>query len=563
VSAHNDLHTHRLIAAFVDELARGGVTDVCTSPGSRSTPLVLALARDPRLRAHSHIDERTSGFFALGVAKASGRPVAVTCTSGTAAANLLPAVIEASEAGVPLLILTADRPAELRGIGAGQTIDQVKLYGDAVRWFFEVGTHQATPDADRWMRTLACRALAAAVARPGPVQLNFPLREPLVAEAAVEPLAPGRPDGRPWVTVGSAPSWPVPLSDHVAEPRRGVIVAGRDDRGLAPAIPQLAAACGYPLLADPLSGARSGAAAIAHYDLLLRDAAFAGAHAPEVVIRVGDLPTSKALRTWLAGLGDARQVTVAAHLPWQDPSSVVELVLAADPRLLEPPPAAETGWLDMWRAADAIAAATIAEELGGELSEPNVARTIADVFPSEATLFVAASMPIRDLETFWPARDHMPRVLSNRGANGIDGTLATAFGVATASAGPVVALLGDVAFAHDLAALLSASRLRIPITIVLLDNGGGAIFDHLPVAAATDAYEQHVATPPGIDPRAAADLYDLAYETPTSLGELRDALARASGATLLHVRTERPAELALHRRVAAATSRALAAARPA
>jgi 2-succinyl-5-enolpyruvyl-6-hydroxy-3-cyclohexene-1-carboxylate synthase len=560
VSAHDELDAHRLIAAFADELARGGVTDVCTSPGSRSTPLVLALAREPRLRAHSHVDERASGFFALGMAKASGRPAAVTCTSGTAAAELLPAVIEASEANVPLLILTADRPPELRGVGAGQTIDQVKVYGDAVRWFFEVGNHDVSPESGRWVRALACRALAAAMGpRPGPVHLNFPLREPLVAPARVEPLTEGRPGGRPWVAFAGSPA----LTDHLAEPRRGIVVAGRDDRGLAPAVPALAAACRDPLLAAPLPSARPGPAAIAHYDLLLRDAAFAADHAPEVVIRVGDLPTSKPLRSWLAGLADARQIAVAPHGPWQDPASVVELVLRAEPRALEPAPAADPAWLERWRAADARAADAIARELGDGLCEPNVARALAAALPPEATVFVAASMPVRDLESFWPARDGGPRVLANRGANGIDGTLSTAFGVAAASPGPVVALLGDVAFAHDLSALLAASRLDIGLTIVLLDNGGGAIFDHLPVAAAVDAYEQHVATPTGLDARRAAALYGLAYTAPASLDELRDALAHPGSSTLIHVRTERPAELALHRRVGAATSRALAGAPPA
>ena len=247
---------HELIAAFVDELARAGMTDACTSPGSRSTPLVLALAREPRLRAHSTIDERSSGFFALGAAKACGRPVAITCTSGTAVANLLPAVIEASEACVPLIVLSADRPSELRGVGAGQTIDQIKIFGDAVRWFFEVGDHGAGDE--HWIRALAARAYAIAgdPRRPGPVHLNWALREPLVPEGAVAPSGSGRPGGRPWVRVSDPGHAPVALAELVEKPVLGVIVAGRDDRGLGPVIPALAADAGYPLLADPLSGAR-------------------------------------------------------------------------------------------------------------------------------------------------------------------------------------------------------------------------------------------------------------------------------------------------------------------
>ena len=549
---------HRLIAAFVDELARCGVTDACTSPGSRSTPLVIALARHPRLRAHSHIDERASAFFALGLAKASGRAVAIACTSGTAAANFAPAVIEASEARVPLIVLTADRPPELRETGAGQTIDQVKLYGGAVRWFFEVGNHDLSDERVAWIRALACRAHAAATGeRPGPVHLNWPLREPLVPSEAVS--APGgRADGRPWVSIAGREPRPARLADHIAAPARGIIVAGRDDRGLSPAVPELARAAGYPLLAEPLSGARAGAAAIANYDALLRDGAFAAAHAPEVVIRVGDLPTSKTLRGWLAGLRDARQICVqAGGGPWQDPAAVVELVLRADPRELEPPPPTPDAWLASWREADTAAAGAVARTLGEELSEPNVARPLGEALPADATLFVAASMPVRDVEWFWPAREGSPRVLSNRGANGIDGTLSSALGVAAAAAGPVVALIGDVAFAHDLSGLLAASRLDLSLTVVLINNEGAAVFDYLPIAHERDVYEHHIATAPGLEFERAASLYRMDYERPQSLAQLRALLAAPAGRTLIEVRCDRAAGRDLHARVWAEVSRSI------
>jgi 2-succinyl-5-enolpyruvyl-6-hydroxy-3-cyclohexene-1-carboxylate synthase len=543
------LDSHDLIAAFVDELARCGMTDACTSPGSRSTPLVLALARHPRLRAHSHIDERSGGFFALGIAKATGRPVAVACTSGTAAANFAPAVIEAGEARVPLIVLTADRPPELRGTGAGQTIDQIKLYGDAVRWFFEVGNHEVTDERIAWARTLAGRAYAAATGeRPGPVHLNWPLREPLVPEG-VRPARGGRSGGRPWTVVRRCAARPASLAAHIDGSARGVIVAGRDDRGLSPGVPELARAAGYPLLADPLSGARRGDAAIAHYDPLLRDRAFANAHAPEVVVRVGDLPTSKPLRSWLARLDGAKQILVDPEHAWQDPASVVDVVLRADPLLLEPPPPAAAGWLEDWRTADAAADAAIERTLADDLSEPNVARVIATTLPADATVFVAASMPVRELESFWPVRDDAPRVLSNRGANGIDGTLSSALGVAAVAEGPVVALIGDVAFAHDIGGLLAARRLSLSLTIVLINNGGAAVFDYLPIAGEQDVYEHHVATPPGLDFEAAARLYGFVHEQPESLAELRALLQRPAGATLIEVRTDRAAGVELHRRV--------------
>ena len=515
---------------------------------------MLALARHPRLRAHSHIDERSGGFFALGIAKATARPVAIACTSGTAAANLAPAVIEASQARVPLIVLTADRPPELREIGAGQTIDQLKLYGDAVRWFFEVGNHDGGEELIAWARALACRAYAAATGeRPGPVHLNWPLREPLVPDA-VRPAPGGRAGGRPWFTVEGRKARGARLSEHIGAPARGVIVAGCDDAGLAPAIPELALAAGYPLLADPLSGARRGAAAVAHYDLLLRGRDFAQAHAPEVVVRVGDLPTSRPLRAWLGGLDGAQQILVDPQLAWQDPASVVELVLRADPRLLEPPPAADRGWLDGWRAADTAAASAIEATLGDELSEPNVARAIAERLPAEATVFVAASMPVRELESFWPVRDDAPRVLSNRGANGIDGTLSSALGVAAVSAGPVVALIGDVAFAHDIGGLLAASRLRLSLTIVLINNAGAAVFDYLPIAGEGDVYEQHIATPTGLDFARAAQLYGFRHERPATLPELHALLAEPAPETLIEVCTDRATGVELHRRVAAAVA---------
>ncbi|HEX4034999.1 MAG TPA: 2-succinyl-5-enolpyruvyl-6-hydroxy-3-cyclohexene-1-carboxylic-acid synthase [Solirubrobacteraceae bacterium] len=552
---------HDLIAAFVDELARLGMTDCCTSPGSRSTPLTLALARHDRLRAHSHIDERSSAFFALGAAKASGRPVAIACTSGTAAANFMPAVIEASQARVPLIVLTADRPPELRGVGAGQTIDQIKLYGDAVRWFFEVGSQEPTEASLAWVRALACRAWAAATGpQPGPVHLNWPLRDPLVPGRPKRTAPGGRSDGRPWVEIAPrAARAPLSLREHIEAGARGVIVAGRDDAGLSPEIPALAAAAGYPLLADPLSGARRGPAAIAAYDALLREPTFAGDHAPEVVVRVGDLPTSKPLREWLAAASAARQILVEEAPSWQDPACVADVLLRADPRTLQAPERAPSDWLASWRAADERAQAAIDRELGEELSEPNLARTLAAALPAKATLFVAASMPVRELEWFAEPREDSPRVLSNRGANGIDGTLAAALGVASVAGAPVVALIGDVAFAHDMSSLLSAARLDIPLTIVLIDNGGSAVFDHLAISGEHDVYEQHIATPTGLDFAAAAALYGLDHVAPSTLAQLRELAAEPPPRTLIQIQTDRAEGLALHARVWSATRLAVAA----
>ena len=576
------MDSHILLRAFVDELARCGMRHAVTSPGSRNSPLLLALAREQRIRAWSQLDERCAGFFALGLAKATGTPTAVTVTSGTAAAHLSPAVIEAHEARVPLLVLTADRPPELREVGAGQAIDQLKLYGTAAKWFFEVGTHDATPERMRWIRALACRAYWTALdGRAGPVHLNFPLREPLVpGEQGIppEPGPGGRAGERPWLTRPRTAPQPTDavveqLVEEISSRPNGVVVAGREERHreLPAAVSKFAHAAGYPLLADPLSGARAGEAAVAHYDHLLRSSRFATTHAPEIVIRVGDLPTSKPLRAWLAANGDAVQVGFDPEGAWQDPDGVLSTLLTADAtatfdamraKLSRQVVRRDRGWLHDWQAADRTAAARIAGTLGiaGGLTEPRVAAELGTRLPAYATLFVASSMPVRDVESFFPVRPTQPRVLANRGANGIDGTISSAFGAAAAGGGPVVCLLGDVALIHDIGGLLAASRLGLKLVVVLVNNDGGGIFHFLPVAGETDAFEEHVATPHGLHTGRLAALFGLEHEPVIDPEAFRAALDRAlaaDGSTLIEVRTGRAENLELHRRVAAAVTEAL------
>ncbi len=547
--------TYVLLRAFCDELARCGMRHACTSPGSRNTPLTLSLVREPRLRCFSHIDERCAGFFALGAAKASGRAVALTCTSGTAVANLAPAVIEAHQARVPLIVLSADRPPELREIGAGQTIDQIKLFGGAVRWFFEVGTHAASAERVRWMRALACRAYSTALAGPpGPVHLNFSLREPLVPDSPLpaDPT-PGRPDGEPWVRV-EVPG-PEPMVELPAA--RSVVVAGA---GAGVDLPEQAARAGVPLLADPLSGARRGPAAIAHYDLLLRDPDFIAAHRPARVIRVGELPTSKPLRAWLASLRKIEQLALDFDRQWQDPDAVLAQRIPTNRLHLRPGPSADAGWLAGWRRADEAVTAATAGVLGEQLSEPLVAARLAEWLSPQATLFIASSMPIRDVEEFTPVLERPPRMLSNRGANGIDGTVSAAFGAAAVVAEPVVLMIGDVALAHDLGGLLAARRLHLPLTIVLLNNDGGGIFNFLAVARQRDAFEEHVATPHGLDFAHAAALYGCGYERPADMAGLHAAVVgslQGAGTTIIELRTDREQNLELHRQAARAAVEAV------
>jgi len=451
-----------------------------------------------------------------------------------------------------------------------------------VRMFTEVGIQDATPQTLRWIRTLACRAVwTARGPRPGPVHLNLPLREPLVLDEPLpddEPGGGGRPDGRPWVghlpAVTDARAAATTLAPVVAAAPRGVVVLGRSERPaaaagelspLARAATAFSARSGWPLLADPLSGAR-GAGAIAHYDALLRVPAFAQAARPRAVLRIGDLPTSKPLREWLAGL-DAVQVLVDPEGAWQDPAHVCDLTLDAEPAALldalaemsqgEP----DAAWTAAWADADARAGRGITEVLGDELSEPRIALELATGLPPEATLVVASSMPVRDVETVAPARATPLRVLGNRGANGIDGTLATAYGVAAASPGPVVLLTGDVTLAHDAGSLLTARRIGVPLTIVLIDNGGGGIFDFLPVAGQADHFETHVATPHDLDVAGLAQAYGLHLLPVEDLAGLRASIEfglASDGTQLIHVRTDRTENVAVHRSMWEAVGAALA-----
>ena len=576
MTATND--SHLLLRAFCDEMARCGISGAVTSPGSRSTPLVAALTADGGFPVYSQIDERSAGFFALGLAKASGLPALLACTSGTAAANYLPAVVEAYEARVPLIVCTSDRPPELRGIGAGQTIDQIKLYGDNVLSFTEVGVDHLTAQSIRWIRSLACRAAWTSLGqRRGPVHLNFPFREPLLPEqplADATPLELGRSDRRPWTarveSFGDPQVAAEMLAPIVASAPKGIVVAGRVEGGLngprlSAAADAFSGASGWPILADPLSGARCSAHSIAHYDALLRAAPLALSAQPTAVLRFGDMPTSKPLRSWLAQL-DAVEVLIDPEMAWQDPSQQTDLVLAAQPAavlelLATDCSVAEPAWAAGWQQADAFANEAIDEILGEQLSEPAVARQLGAQLPDDATLVVASSMPIRDVESFFPNRNQPLRVLSNRGANGIDGTIATAYGVAAASDGPTVLLIGDVAFAHDIGSLLNARRLAAPLTIVLIDNGGGGIFDFLEVSEQDSFYQQHVLTPTELEIAsiaAAFGLHLLEVATPDEFTAALDYGLNSDGTQLIALRTERTANVALHRQLWKAVAVALA-----
>ncbi len=559
--------------ALVDEWARAGVSEACLAPGSRSTPLALALADDARFRLHVHVDERSAAFFALGAAKATGVPTVVLCTSGTAAANFHPAVLEAHHSRTPLIVCTADRPPELRDTGAGQTIDQIGLYGGAVRWFCDPGVPDDRAGAGRVWRSIAARAATEASGPPaGPVHLNLPFREPLVPTGAELVPAPGRTDGRPWTMTTRAARSPDRatidrLNRAVRENTRGLIVAGWGAGASPAAVERLATTAGWPVLADPLSGLRRGPHAVSTYEALLRVPGFADHHRPDLVLRLGAMPTSKLLTNWLAA--DVPQLLVDPDDAWFDPGrgAIERLAVDEEPLLaalndaLGPDARAVTPWLDTWHAAEHMARSALDELLDGweTLFEGRIARDVVDGLPDGATLLVASSMPVRDVEAFSRPREGV-RFLANRGVSGIDGFVSTALGAAAVSPGPTVALLGDLCLLHDTNGLLGAAGGDLDATLVVLDNDGGGIFSFLPQAELPEHFELLFGTPHGVDLGALAAVHGLSADRVEKAGDVPAALAAAvaaGGVRVVIVPTDRSDNVARHREAWAVVTDAL------
>jgi len=579
--------------ALVDELTRAGVRTVCVAPGSRSTSLALAVAERSDLVAHVLTDERSMGFFALGIARASRAPVAVVCTSGTAAANLLPAAIEASLGGGALLLLTADRPPELRDCAAPQTIDQVGLFGSHTRWAVDVPILDASPEAARVLRSLASRAAALATGgEGGPVHLNVPLREPFLDDTfpSRERFAvAARDGGRPFTDVvqhaSVQPGNLRELAERFGRARRGVIVcAGRELP--AAAIAAVAARLGWPILADPLSGLRLGSHDRSHVvdavEPLLRDEALRSQLRPDAILRFGLTPAPRSVQRWLDEAWPAEHVVVD-EAPWPDPARAASTIVRADAwefcRALEAacaPAGPETAaWRHRWLAISAASRRSLESNLesDGALFDAVVLRSLVRALPDGATLVVGNSMPVRDADAFLAGGDGKLRVMANRGASGIDGVLSTALGIASASAGPTALVIGDLSFLHDSAALAFAARERIPLLVVVVNNDGGGIFSYLPlrdslaaVPGAADAFERFFGTPHGTDlGRVAAigsGFFARVDQREALDGTIMDALAAlaapSSGPAVVEVRTDREAARLAHQSIVRAAQGAAA-----
>lgn len=552
--------------ALIEGLARAGVRDACVTPGSRSTPLTVALAEQEAIRPWLHLDERSSAFFALGLARASGRPVALVCTSGTAAVNFHPAVVEAELSRVPLIVCTADRPLRLRNVGAPQTIDQVGLYGVSVRHERDLPV-PGSPDAPPRLFADAAREAVTASQSPlpGPVHLNLPFDEPLIEPPAAHPAPAPAPIPGPLPAVPAIPSAPAQLeaaTEALNRSERPIIVAGPESGGLpAPALAALARALGAPLLADPLSGLRTGPHDRTHvvdaYDAFLRDSRTTTL-APDCVLRFGAAPTSKALNQFLARAPNVRGAThILCDLPgsFRDPNGVTTHRLTADARsaagALREAVAGQrdSAWLAQWRDRDARARAALSD-YALAATEPFEGRAVVELqraLPAGATIFAGNSMPVRDVDAFLAGDAKPLAVASNRGANGIDGVVSSALGHAAAGAGPVALLIGDLSFFHDLNGLWAAARHGLDLTVLLVNNAGSAIFHYLPQAAHRHVFEEWFGTPSDVDFAAAARAYGASHRVLNEWGDLDGALAgEGQGVRIVEFRTDRVRNHELH-----------------
>lgn len=569
------------VGSFVDELARCGLRHVVISPGSRSTPLTMVFQKHPRIRVWMHVDERSAGFFALGIAKAKREPVALVCTSGTAAANYFPAVTEAKLSRVPLIVLTADRPHELRDVGAPQTMDQLHLFGTHVKWFVDMPLPETAPSLVRHIRTTAARAMATAVRGPaGPVHLNLPFREPLVPDMEDPSLfTKGRRSGESSSYVQVHQSY-----QDILEPQsinrlngldkveRGLIICGpQTDPNITEPLLRLARFLQYPILADPLSGLRSGPHdktwVLDSYDAFLRDEEMTKKLEPEVVIRFGAMPVSKALLLFLQRYPSSQHIVVDGGGGWQDPTLLATDMVYADPASFcqaligdRSDDGERTSWSLQWQEINSRSR-RIMEEQGRtpNLSEGRIFLELAEWLPEKSLLFVGNSMPVRDMDSFFLNNSRGIQTMANRGANGIDGVVSSALGAAT-MVSHMTLVIGDLSFYHDLNGLLAAKLHSLNATIIVVNNNGGGIFSFLPQAKEAEAFEDLFGTPIDLDFSHVVRMYGGTFRRVTDWADFRKAHEegrKEGGLSVIEIVTDRGKNAALHREIWQAVAKGL------
>lgn len=562
---HTEILT-RYTTNFVDELTKNGLSNVVISPGSRSTPLALTCTEHPDLKEWVVIDERSAAFFALGMAKQTKRPVALVCTSGTAAANYFPAIVEAHYSRVPLIVLTADRPHELRDVGAPQAIEQIKLYGDYVKWFQEMALPESSLAMLQYVRNKAARAFyMAEEGNPGPIHLNFPFREPLHPDFSLDHLWGSTNDKSStqiWEGKRHIPEEHLQLLvEKLQDKQKGIIVCGPQvEEAFAEAVVSFAKSWGLPVLADPLSQVRSGKHNKAHiiegYDAFLRSETIRKALKPDFIIRFGAMPVSKPYLFYVKEHQQALQFVVEKHTSFREPTGNATEFIFADPMLLceglsgaNSKVHPDEGWLEVWQQMNRVAKKHLLHGEAAQITEGEAVRGLLEVLPEKSSLYVGNSMSVRDVDTFFMTTEKDMTVLANRGANGIDGMVSSGMGAAAAGK-PVTLLLGDLSFFHDLNGLLAAKHYRLNITILLINNNGGGIFSFLPQAANKKHFEALFGTPLDIDFKHAIAMYGGDYTLARSENELKLQLQQSyqhQGLSVIEIKTDRNANVDWHR----------------
>ncbi|HEU5139273.1 MAG TPA: 2-succinyl-5-enolpyruvyl-6-hydroxy-3-cyclohexene-1-carboxylic-acid synthase [Bacillales bacterium] len=562
------------VGAFVDELSRSDVHHTVICPGSRSTPLAMLMAEHPELKVWMHVDERSAAYFALGMAKSRREPVAILCSSGTAAANFFPAIVEAYESHVPLIVLTADRPHELRDVGAPQAIDQLKIYGNYVKWFTEMALPESSEEMLRYVRTVAGRAAATALTVPGgPVHLNFPFREPLVPNLSSDLWASGRERHR-YVSVSEGRRKPDhdlirKFADELKGIEQGLIVCGpQDDSALPEVITRLAEKLQYPVLADPLSQLRSGTCdkkwIIDGYDAFLRDESVTERYVPKVILRFGAMPVSKSFMKYVRKHPQSRLIVVDDKR-WREPTQLASDRVEADPvsfceALICEVNHKPNDWGKAWfRLNEVTKEQVLTHGVEDSLSEGQVFAELPELMPRQSILFVGNSMPVRDFDTFFMKNDLDICTMANRGANGIDGVVSSAIGASSLGV-PLVLVIGDLSFYHDLNGLLAAKLYRLNVTIVVINNNGGGIFSFLPQARETDHFEDLFGTPTDLEFGNAVEMYGGSFCSVETWPQFRDEVKRgvsSQGLNVVEVRTKRDENTRLHHSIWEHVSRAV------
>lgn len=545
------------VFAFTHSLVQAGVQKAVISPGSRSTPLAYAFMKQEGMETYRQIDERSAGFYALGLAKATNSPVVLVCTSGTAAANYFPAIVEAFYARVPLIVVTADRPHELREVGAPQAINQINLFDSHVKWSADLPLPEQGNRLDYLARHLARAAAVAETAPKGPIHLNVPFREPLGIDFDQPYESRGELTRFASSQQLSAEAQAFLLESF--EQRRGLLIAGEHSGAISDSQWQFIRQLGWPVLADPLSNLRANVPVDLHgliidsYDALLKNDSFTERSVPDIVVRIGPQPVSKPLSLFLTKIKPKRYIVIDESPMLRDPQSVVTHHIQQDSSVLwhlDLGEYAESHYSNLWMEASLMARSAIAEHCAQELDEGVLARAFFEELDG-CDLTVSSSMPIRDADTYFQATERDVQVFANRGANGIDGVVSTAFGIQAAKGRPGFLLIGDLALLHDLNGLIASKLQAADMTIVVMNNDGGGIFSYLPQSQEERYYEELFGTPTGIGFKSAAEMYDAEYFSADTVEELQLALRtqKEKPVRIIEVNTDRAHNVITHRKL--------------